>query len=354
MKVGKDNVEDHVLKALKNDNRFRNGKEIKKRSTTWALRESGPPDAPFVILPNDGKTITESYIKHIWADTKLPLTFLVGGGTEVATMDCNAQSGIRNRMRGQHFTQKSTLSDHDSDGSSKFESDDEIPVKFIIEKDKIGKFRDCKTIEKNSSVSSSKCSDSRDSSDRSQDNFDDNSRDSATLPVVVITNNKTKQQNNNNSDNVKIEKRRLRKRISVPVSSDVKGNNKKRKADEAFDSSNEDEDTSSRSTLDFIIPPPKNFQGTNNPFNQSYTGQKPGEPPVVTATGTTVAFDKVEAKSNKGKMSFPGKVRIVRTVRRRLSAKDIIIGPNQQVRRRKGRKITGDVEVRIKVLLHFG
>lgn len=342
MKSFDSEIKDNVLKALRDDSRFRNGKECKNRQRSWALRDLVPPDAPFLILPTDGKSITESYIKHIWADTKLPLNFVTGNEHETVVNGIT-HSVIRSRMNGHQYRKLSTASDYETDDSSKFESDDEIPVKFIIEKDKIGKFRDCKTIEKNTSVTSSKCSgDSRDSSDRSQeDNFDDNSRDSATLPLDAPTSNHLNQSENNNKN--KVEKRRLRKRKLAPMV-DVE-QCKKQKVDEALDSSN-DEDTSVRGTFDLIMPPPKDFQGTNNPFHPNYTGPKLLDATVGTTSGTNGALtvDKVERK-NKNKLGFPGNVRIVRTVRRQLSAKDIIIGPNQQVRRRKNRKITGDVEV---------
>lgn len=102
---------------------------------------------------------------------------------------------------------------------------------------------------------------------------------------------------------------------------------------ELCDSSDE---TSSKSTLDLIIPRPDNFKGFNNPFHVNYKSD--------------VKF-KVTEKLNGLKRSqvlskFP-EVRIVRTIKRRLSAKDLLLGPNQESKRRKitKRRKSADVEV---------
>lgn len=97
---------------------------------------------------------------------------------------------------------------------------------------------------------------------------------------------------------------------------------------EICDSSDE---TSSKSTLDLIIPPPDNFKGFNNPFHVNYKSD--------------VKF-KINEKFN-GLKRNSGEVRIVRTIKRRLSAKDIMLGPNQEIKRRKitKRRKSADVEV---------
>uniref|UniRef100_A0A0A1XRV0 Polycomb protein Pcl n=1 Tax=Zeugodacus cucurbitae TaxID=28588 RepID=A0A0A1XRV0_ZEUCU len=145
------------------------------------------------------------------------------------------------------------------------------------------------------------------------------------------------------------------------------------------DSSSDENSSSSRGTsLDVIIPPPKNFLGLNNPF-RIITPKKniPASQTTGTSSGcvqnllnfnrsgtmiknsifNTTALDfssKLAALKSAG--IFPnlstsnlakaaGQPRTVRTIKRRLSAKDITIGPNQEVRRRRTRRLSSNVEV---------
>lgn len=145
------------------------------------------------------------------------------------------------------------------------------------------------------------------------------------------------------------------------------------------DSSSDENSSSSRGTsLDVIIPPPKNFLGLNNPF-RLITPKKNMHASQTTGTSSgcvqnllnfnrsgtmikssifnTTALDfssKLAALKSAG--IFPnlstsnlakaaGQPRTVRTIKRRLSAKDITIGPNQEVRRRRTRRLSSNVEV---------
>lgn len=147
------------------------------------------------------------------------------------------------------------------------------------------------------------------------------------------------------------------------------------------DSSSDENSSSSRGTsLDVIIPPPKNFLGLNNPF-RIITPKKniPASQMIGTSSGcvqnllnfnrsgtmikssifNTTALDfssKLAALKSAG--IFPnlstsnlakaaGQPRTVRTIKRRLSAKDITIGPNQEVRRRRTRRLSSNVEVEL-------
>lgn len=324
----------------------------------WGLRENKPPEAPFVILPNDGKPISESYIRSIWADTKLPLGFVRHGDKKSRGVE--SKQDWYKLIQGKHFVASTSSrlenhhqnyeGSHDRSNSlgfnvdNHFDEDDEIPVKFIIEKDKIGKFSGCKIVATPSTSSASSVATTKvtDSNENSRDVFDDTSRDSIILVPKAPTN-----------------KRRLRKR-SAPLSGPGPAN--KTKIEKLLipspeDSSNDD-DTSSKSTLDLIIPAPKDFQGCNNPFNPVYVPQTTG---AVSAMLTKVEPEKevpaMESKKVPGKRltkikgaSKPppesSKIRIVRTIRRRLSAKDIIIGPNQEVKyKKKSKHRNEDVEV---------
>lgn len=101
---------------------------------------------------------------------------------------------------------------------------------------------------------------------------------------------------------------------------------------EMCDSSDE---TSSKSALDLIIPPPDNFKGFNNPFHVNYKSD------------VKLNVEKLNGlKRNQATSKFQ-EVRIVRTIKRRLSAKDLMLGPNQEIKRRKinKRRKSSDVEV---------
>ncbi|XP_070509495.1 polycomb protein Pcl [Chironomus tepperi] len=102
---------------------------------------------------------------------------------------------------------------------------------------------------------------------------------------------------------------------------------------EMCDSSDE---TSSKSTLDLIIPPPINFKGFNNPFHINYKSDMKMK-----------VNDKLNGLKRNQVLNKFSEVRIVRTIKRRLSAKDLLVGPNQEVKRRKitKRRKSSDVEV---------
>lgn len=101
------------------------------------------------------------------------------------------------------------------------------------------------------------------------------------------------------------------------------------------------DENSSKSTLDWIIPPPSNFHGRNNPFHSQY---KPNR-----------KFRASEKNSKKGQQMIfekPPKIRIVRTIKRRLSAKDIALGSSREMKRRKimKRRKSSDIEIISEVL----
>lgn len=100
-------------------------------------------------------------------------------------------------------------------------------------------------------------------------------------------------------------------------------------ADAPIDDSSDE--NSSKSTLDWIIPPPTNFHGKNNPFHSQYK-----------YNNTNGSLKKGQKKFEK----FP-EIRIVRTIKRRLSAKDISFSMTQDSKRRKfmKRRKSSDVEV---------
>lgn len=100
------------------------------------------------------------------------------------------------------------------------------------------------------------------------------------------------------------------------------------------------DETSSRGTLDAIIPPLKDFQGKNNPFlmQNTYPSKKP-------FSSTTNLCNKQNGKQSHyhSRFSLPVNLNplmgpLVRPLKRKLSEKDIVIGPNGEVKRRKYRR----------------
>lgn len=65
------------------------------------------------------------------------------------------------------------------------------------------------------------------------------------------------------------------------------------------------------------------------------------------SVGTGVGVNGIINSIFKLKGTSKEQPRMVRTIKRRLSAKDITIGPNQEVRRRRTRRLTTAIEVRV-------
>lgn len=121
-------------------------------------------------------------------------------------------------------------------------------------------------------------------------------------------------------------------------------------------------------TLDAIIPPPKNFSGINNPFLIDSNACHDSRPltnasslSFLSSSSSAAAAPATAAVNNKSTLlkcannenvvaqqptaMHKGQVQLVRTVKRRLSANDIIIGPNMEVKRRKLKKRLENFEV---------
>jgi Polycomb-like MTF2 factor 2 len=95
------------------------------------------------------------------------------------------------------------------------------------------------------------------------------------------------------------------------------------------------DENSSKSALDWLVPPPSNFHGINNPFHSQYK--------------TNAKITELMAKKGFNAKMFEKlpETRIVRTIKRRLSAKEIALGSNRDSKRRKimKRRKTDEVEI---------
>lgn len=126
-----------------------------------------------------------------------------------------------------------------------------------------------------------------------------------------------------------------------------------RRSDFLIELCDSSDDTSSRGTLDSIIPPPKDFSGSNNPFlidnsnSSNSLFSSPANQSIPTMGGLNFANSISNGTATNGNGADKNQVRLVRTVKRRLSARDILIGPNMEIKRRKLKKRTDEnVEVR--------
>lgn len=105
------------------------------------------------------------------------------------------------------------------------------------------------------------------------------------------------------------------------------------------------DETSSRGTLDAIIPPLKDFQGKNNPFLMLNNTSKNGSnrswkcgASVASKLLNKQASGGVRGSTRTGRASLPAGAPAVRPLKRQLSEKDLVIGPNGEVKRRKHRR----------------
>lgn len=283
---------------------------------------------------------------------------------------------IYNIMMGTTY-QHHGISDNESSLSSEtnidltYNSDDEIPIKEL------------KTVSirlKNEIDSSSKCSsnlstplvshtNSTSLFDRESDNSeeDDDDYPSCVTKEFIDIDESSKMDVFNDEQKAK---------ILLPTHD---GDGKLMSPHDVCDSSDE---TSSRGTLDLIIPPPKNFQGINNPFhndNQNNVKKKKAKQNKTTSgnnfnEGSVSDSGKKNKRKqiNNGNVNYGSKAQNISTdlvgnmahlnnevpvnnknnngvsfriVKRRLSAKDILIGPNQEVKRRRIRRRSGHIEV---------
>lgn len=96
------------------------------------------------------------------------------------------------------------------------------------------------------------------------------------------------------------------------------------------------DETSSRGTLDSFIPPPKDFEGKNNPFrNLSDLLGTPGNHLSQTNSSTPSPYNQCPITLPLPLTPVISQPPVVRPAKRQLSEKDIIIDRNGQVKRRR-------------------
>ncbi|KAL1506242.1 hypothetical protein ABEB36_005638 [Hypothenemus hampei] len=114
MNIPKPERRENILSVLTtNRNRFKCGREIKKRTTIWGLRVGLPPPAPCVVLPQPHRRVTEFELKELWQGNRR-LQFLsppsCTNGRKIVACD----TAMRNLMLGIAYQQSANHSETDS------------------------------------------------------------------------------------------------------------------------------------------------------------------------------------------------------------------------------------------------
>ncbi|KAG4068729.1 hypothetical protein HA402_002420 [Bradysia odoriphaga] len=265
--------------------------------TAFGLRVRKPPSSPTVILPA-GPIVTEEYIREQCREI---LLLPKSASTDHIETDLEMKTFIT----GDAYKKELSLTDDYED--NKFESDDDSSNKL-----------DTKSPPQNTSDISSNSNDCMVYSD-SRDASDD------IKPATQKASRKRGQ------------KRMTKLAMDVNELPDICDDNSS-------------DDNSSRSTLDLIIPPPKDFHGFNNPFvNESAKQSTTDVTPKATSTNPKTSSN-VPPLTLFGNTNFTpanNQIRFVNIVKRRLCEKDIMIGPNQEVKRRKYKRRSGSGPVEV-------
>ncbi|KAK9707915.1 Polycomb-like MTF2 factor 2 [Popillia japonica] len=377
--VSKSERRENILSVLTNNrNRFKCGREIKKRTTIWGLRIRLPPPAPCVTLPPVG-SISEDELKERWQGNRrlqfLPLEESAcshgeGTLTKIVVLD----NHMLNVMMGIAYQENSALSETESpcpspDGEHEDHLDNKlykveygggcakrsVPFPKISLKHK--KRLLALNVRTRDKILRRQRRKGKDEVKKRKSNMEyhrpkrlsldsKSTKNRETLPLTPptsvsapptppasgssslgpdIATEFTESSNTLLSQNLCI----LGKHPAKLTKSNLTKNNLDTNLNELntpCDTSGDE--TSSKSTLDLIIPPPKDFEGKNNPFLALMRGNvehlKKRSKDAITLPLPLTAV-------------IPGRP-VIRPMKRQLSEKDICIGPNGEVKRRRLRR----------------
>lgn len=373
------------IKLVLNDNSdlFMCGKEVKRDHNLFALRIIEPPLVKKFNI-NQHDKLNDKFIFNV-----LKLQVLLNAPENA---DYKFQNTYLNNVDSVVLKSKPRMNE-DSSSHDVYEfddsSDDDIPVKRKLDKvknHKLSPLIEAKTIrtDKTKAITVKPISSLSTTTLEKMDVEDDNANDAVINRMPDI---QSKKDNTMSIPRIEITKKELttmgpqksasdnckRKEESLNTIKTLEKSSRKRKAftlsksynDMRLSDSSSDENSSSSSrgtSLDLIIPPPKNFFGQNNPFRiiSPKKNSIDGNTAPTSSGKKSVSFDIFNATrlnfSSKYAGLFPklsttnlakaaGQPRTVRTIKRRLSAKDITIGPNKEVRRRRTRRLSSNIEV---------
>lgn len=389
--VSKSERRENILSVLTNNrNRFKCGREIKKRTTIWGLRIRLPPPAPCVTLPPVGP-ISEDELRERWQGNRR-LQFLPLDESKTRVEDDGSLSKIvkldnhmLNVMMGVAYQENSALSETESpcpspDGGDHHHEDHHLDNKMYkveygggcakrsVPFPKVSLKHKKRLLSLNvrardKLLRRQRRKGNKDETKKRKNNINieyhqrpkrlsldsktTTTKNSETLPLTPPTSvsapptppasgssslgpdigaefsehsNTFVPQNLNalsGKNPVKLTKSNLTKNnldtnlMELNTPCDTSG-----------------DETSSKSTLDLIIPPPKDFEGKNNPFltllrGGAETAKKRSKDAITLPLPLTAVI--------------PGRP-VVRPMKRQLSEKDICIGPNGEVKRRRLRR----------------
>lgn len=348
--VSKSERRENILSVLTNNrNRFKCGREIKKRTTIWGLRVPLPPPAPCVSLPPVGP-ISESELRERWQGNRrlqfLPEPDIKNGA--VNKMIVPLDNHMLNVMMGTAYLENSAQSETESPCPSPEVEQEEPPVykvefqsancvKKSVPFPKINlknrkrllslNVREREKVKHKRKGDPSKKCDGGYNKRLSLDSK--TNKNSETLPLTPPTSvsapptppaaNSASLADDlvsdlnalNRSVNSKLTKSNL-SRDNLLTGLETNSVELNTPCDTSGD------ETSSKSTLDLIIPPPKDFEGKNNPFltllrgSMEDQGKKQRSKDAITLPLPLTAV-------------IPGRP-IIRPMKRQLSEKDICIG----------------------------
>ncbi|KAL6429561.1 hypothetical protein ACFW04_007485 [Cataglyphis niger] len=293
-----------ILSILTNNRtRFKCGREIKKRTTIWGLRVRLPPPCPVVNLPASGE-IDDSVLRRCWLGVNKRLQYLPpqigysGGGFVKKSFPfpklslqrrrrLMALGSSRERMLRKHKKREKVCGDGTMGKSQGVRE---------------ARYRKARKLLKNA-IAKSKSRSSEAS-------------DLPPTPPTSVSGPPTPPAATSGMSE-----------LSVPSSVDLM-----HPLPPSTPADTSGDETSSRGTLDSFIPPPKDFEGKNNPFSDL----------VGTPCSLNQGNSSTPLPYNQCPITLPlpltpviSQPPVVRPAKRQLSEKDIIIDRNGQVKRRR-------------------
>ncbi|XP_045467629.1 uncharacterized protein LOC123676031 [Harmonia axyridis] len=369
--IAKNERRGHILSVLRNNRtRFKCGREIKKKTTIWGLRVRLPPPAPYMTLPQTGR-ILENDLRILWqGNSRLRFLPLIIGDSRLNTRCKRVLSNdtiMSNLMMGMTYKSNGALSESESPCPSPEVDDEKRPdntlkldnyigkgcvkksvpfpkmsmqirkrlLQITTPKDKIlRKAKRRQTIsdlgknkeerEKGRGAYLTRLSlDSKSNSNKSNESLPLTPPTSVSSPPTPPASGSTSTVSDLSNDC--LESASVK---DVKVGKPCPDTNSLTELNTQCDTSGDE--TSSKSTLDLIIPPPKDFEGKNNPFLAFLRGQNDGKKKKRRSKDSITLPLPLTAV-------IPGKPNM-RPTKRQLSEKDIIIGPNGEVKRKRLRR----------------
>ncbi|CAG9772892.1 unnamed protein product [Ceutorhynchus assimilis] len=336
---------EHILSMLTNNrNRFKCGREIKKRTTIWGLRVRLPPPAPDGDLPPPHRRITEAELKEFWQGNRR-LQFLCPLSCPNGRKIVQSDTVMRNLMLGVAYQQASNHSETESPCSSpEIEKEERVvPLPPSLATTKLPNNKDqylgagcAKKTAPFKKMSLQRRKKLLAMTNRERERIlkrprrlvntakePEDQKPSIEMPPTPPTSvsapptppASTHQSDCSNEFSEGSGQTKIQTKKKNVIDLDI---------NTPCDTSSDE--TSSKSTLDLIIPPPKDFEGKNNPFL------------TLMRIGTEDANKKKKGKEITLplplKTVIPGEP-VMRPMKRQLSEKDIIVGPNGEVKRKK-------------------